>query len=321
MLNANVQFWQSVGYDGYAMLDRLLGSLDPATGDRAEDGMMEHITGPWYRIRDLSSYKYPICTFQVIMLNALWAAAGLQGMLTSTIAHDPASVFIPDLNQWVYEDPTFNEEYALDGTGQPLSPVQLLDYSSDGSAGRLRPVKFAGPSDDPEPYVPTESYVGEHPNGMLIMGSQLNSQVVRIGGWSTRLVQIEMPQLATAPLPWSNPLSYVPVPASVAFPLLGPTLDQVEEQDSVFIVHLSSTFPNATRFERSFSGGDWQSASPVDVLPVGQCVVEYRSVDDLGNYSGVARLAIWIPRTDDFVQLALSGTTRSQSLDCASPTS
>src|SRR2546429_7224991 len=35
-----------------------------------------------------------------------------------------------------------------------------------------------------------------HPQGMVIMGSQLNSRVVGIGGWSTRLVQINVPQLA-----------------------------------------------------------------------------------------------------------------------------
>ena len=68
------------------MLDRLLGTLDPATGLRADDGMMVQVEGARYRIRDLQSYRYPICTFQTIMLNALWAAAGLHGMLLSTMA-------------------------------------------------------------------------------------------------------------------------------------------------------------------------------------------------------------------------------------------
>src|SRR6185436_14976824 len=38
-------YWWGVGYDGSKMLDRLLGTLDPATGLRADDGMMEHVSG------------------------------------------------------------------------------------------------------------------------------------------------------------------------------------------------------------------------------------------------------------------------------------
>jgi len=317
MTNASNAYWRSVGYDGYAMLDRLLGTLDPATGLRADDGMMVHLGGARYQIRDLQSYRYPICTFQAIMLNALWAAARLQGMLSSTIDHDPAAVFIPDLNKWVYEDPTFNEEYSLDGVGDPLSPAELLGYSSSGEAGRLRAIKFPGPTADPETYIPAESYVGEHPAGMTIMGSQLNSRVVGIGGWSTRLVQIDGPLLATAPPPWSNPLSYVPVASTVAFPILAPIIDRVDLQDSVYVVQLSSTFPSAVRLERRVNAGQWESASSVDVLPVGQCLVEYRSLDEQGNYSATTRLDIWVPRGQGFLEQAVPGSTRSTSRYCA----
>src|SRR5207302_4192805 len=138
-IDADQQYWWGVGYDGYAMLDRLLGTLDPVTGVRADDGMMVLVQGARYRIRDVASYNYTLCTFQAIMLGALWEAAGLQGMLISTVDHDPSTVFIPELGRWVYEDPTFNEEYLLDGTGDPLSPVDLLTLSSNGQASRLRP--------------------------------------------------------------------------------------------------------------------------------------------------------------------------------------
>ena len=315
MLNANQAYWWSVGYDGYAMLDRLLGTLDPTSGVRADDGMMVHVGGARYQIRDLQSYRYPICTFQVIMLNALWAAAGLQGMLISTVDHDPAAVFIPELGRWAYEDPTFNEEYLLDGSGDPLSPVDLLTYSSAGAGGRLQPTKLQGPSFDPQTYIPVASYVAQHRQGMVIMGSQLNSRVVGVGGWSTRLVQINVPQLAFES-PFNNPVSYDPVSADVAFPALGVVVQQPQIQDSVYVTQLSSTFPNYQRVERRLNGGAWQTVGIVDVLPVGQCRVEYHSVDVMGNVSATAALDLWVPRTDGFTQSGIPGSVRSQAQYC-----
>ncbi len=44
------------------MLDRLLGTLDPVTGTRADDGMMVHVAGARYRIRDIQSYHYTLCS-------------------------------------------------------------------------------------------------------------------------------------------------------------------------------------------------------------------------------------------------------------------
>jgi hypothetical protein len=315
MTQASNVYWQAVGYDGYAMLNRLLGTLDTTTGIRADDGMMVHIGGARYRIRDIEAYHYPICTFQAIMLNALWAAAGLQGMLSSTIDHDPAAVFISDLNKWVYEDPTFNEEYALDGAGDPLSPTELLQSSSTGDAARLRPQKMPGPSVDPEPYGANHAYIDEHPAGMTIMGSQLNNRVVGVGGWSTRLVQIDVPQLASSPLPYSNPNTYAPVPAQYAFPVLGAVIDSVEVQDSVFVVHLSSTFPDHARFERRL-GATWATVSSVDVLPVGQCRVEYRSIDSQGNYSATTIVDVWAPRDEGFLQTPSTNGPRTGSVYC-----
>jgi len=318
LITTNNQYWWNVGYDGYAMLDRLLGTLDPATGVRADDGMMVRVASARYQIRDLQTYRYPFCTFQTIMLNALWAAAGLHGMLASTLAHDPAVVFIPELGRWVYEDPTFNEEYVLDGTGDPLSPERLLELSSTGRASRFGAVKGVHPDFDEEIYIAGHSYITEHPNGMVIMGSQLNSRVVGIGGWSTRLVQIDVPRLAEEP-GFNNPNSYVPVSAGEAFPMLAPTLQELTAEDSVFVVHLSSTFPNHQRFERRLVGQNWESIGDVDVLPVGAARVEYRSVDVLGSASGSAVLDVWAPRTQAFVQSAPLGSLRVQALYWVSP--
>ncbi len=311
-------YWTGVGYDGYAMLDRLLGTLDPSTGLRADDGMMVHVEGVRYQIRDIESYHYTLCTFQAIMLNALWAAAELHGLLISTIGHDPAAVFIPELGRWVYEDPTFNEEYLVDGIGDPVSPIDLLTLSSAGEANRLRATKLLGPNFDPQTYIQGDSYLNEHPEGMVIMGSQLNSRVVGIGGWSTRLVQIDVPRLATAPAPFNNPLSYVPVTAGDAFPTLGVVVQTLQVEDSVYVLQLSSTFPNHERFERRLNGGAWENVAALDVVPVGQCRAEYRSVDAVGSISANTVLEVWVPRGGAFVESGVAGSVRSQARYCVS---
>ena len=148
------------------------------------------------------------------------------------------------------------------------------------------------------------------------MGSQLNSRVVGVGGWSTRLVQINVPQLAFES-PFNNPVSYDPVSADVAFPALGVVVQPPQIQDSVYVTQLSSTFPNYQRVERRLNGGAWQTVGSVDVLPVGQCRVEYHSVDVMGNVSATAALDLWVPRTDGFTQSGIPGSVRSQAQYCS----
>ncbi len=318
-VNLDSQFWGAVGMDGYAMLDRLLGTLDPATGRRADDGMMAEVEGARYRIRDLATYHYVLCSYQDIMLNALWAAAGLHGMLISTVGHDPAAVFIPELGRWIYEDPEFNEEYLLDGVGEPLSPTELLTRSGAGEAGRLRATKHLGPTFDPEVYIATEAYINaSQPGGYLIMGSQLNNRVVGIGGWPMRYVQIDVPQLAQE-VPFNDSIAFARVTPEVAFPTLGPVVVDLRVEDSVYVVQLSSTFPNHQRFERRFDGLNWETVSDVDVLPVGATKVEYRSVDAGGSVSTSAVLDVWAPRTSDFLQSAIPGSVRAQARYYVSP--
>ncbi len=309
-------YWYNVAWDGYAMLDSLLGTLDPATGLRADNGMMVHVTGARYQIRDIESYRYVMCTFQDIMLNALWAAAGLHGMLASTVGHDPAVVFIPELDRWVYEDPTMNEEYLLDGAGDPLSPQDLLALSSAGEANRLYATKLPGPTFDPQVYIAGMTYLTNgYPSGMVIMGSQVYNRVVGIGGWPTRNVQIDVPQLAL-----ESPFNlYDRVTAAVAFPTLGVVVQQVQVQDSVYTVGLNSTFPNHEHFERRLNGGTWGRVEAVNVLPVGECRVEYRSVDTVGNVGVTAVIDLWVPRAEGFVASAMPGSLRSQAPYCVAP--
>src|SRR5207244_9147843 len=236
----------------------------PRTGLRASDGMMEHVAGARYRIRDIQSYHYVLCTYQAIIANALWAAAGLQGMRLTTLDHDPAAVFIPELGRWVYEDPTFSEEYLLDGTGDPLSAVELLAIGTNGEAARLRATKLPGPSFDPQVYIDGRSYLNVHPEGMVIMGSQLYNRVVGQRGWRGRYVQIDVPRLATAPAPLNDPTMYDRVSSGVAFPALGVAVQQLVAEDSVYVSTLASTFPNHDHFERRVNRGLWERVNGVD---------------------------------------------------------
>jgi len=319
-IDADAQYWGGVGMNGYAMLDRLLGTLDPATGVRADDGMMAHVGGARYEIRDIASYHYVLCSYQDIILEALWAAAGLHGMLISTVGHDPAAVFIPELGRWVYDDPEFNEEYFLDGTGEPLSPIDLLSLSSAGEAGRLIAEKRPGPTYDPEVYVAGASYISGSPTGYVIMGSQLNNRLVGVvlvghGSWPVRYVQIDVPQLADQS-PFNDPITYARVTGTDAFPTLGVVVQALQVQDSVYTVQLGSTFPNHQSFQRRVNGTTWENVRGIDVLPVGACRVEYRSVDAAGNISASAALDAWIPRAAGFVEAAAPGSVRSQARYC-----
>jgi hypothetical protein len=310
-------YWDAQRYDGYAMLDRLLGTLDLATGVRADDGLMEHVVGARYRIRDIPSYHYTLCTFQAIIANVLWAAAGLQGVRGATIGHDPGTVFIPELGRWVYEDPTFDEEYLLDGEGEPLSPTDLLSLSIAGQAGRLRAVKLSGPAFDPETYAAGWTYFAAgHPSGMLVMGGQLNGRVVDAGWAETHYVQIDVAGLAAAPWPLSDPTIYHRVTPQDAFPSLGVVVSQLAIQDSVYVIGLSSTLPDHDHFERRTNGGLWERVPESDVLPVGACRIEYRSVNAISNTSASAVLDVWAPRTPEFLEAGTGAGIRRQARLC-----
>ncbi len=119
-LAGDSNYWTQLYLDGPQMLDRLLGTQGEVQD--AANGMMERIGPARYRIRDLEDYRFVLCSYQSQMLIALWAAAGLQGMMVPTLGHDGSAVFIADLGKWVYMDPTYNEEYTMIGSSTPLSP-------------------------------------------------------------------------------------------------------------------------------------------------------------------------------------------------------
>jgi hypothetical protein len=307
-------YWSDVSGDGYAILNRLLGTLDPITGLRADDGIMVHVAGAHYRMRDIDSYHFLLCSYQTVVLNTLWAAAGLHGMLVWTFAHDPAAVFIPELGRWIYQDPSYNNDYVLDDTGDPVSPVDLLALSTSGTTERLRERRIPGPSYDPEVFVQDWTYMKAIPNGMVFMGSQVFKFDLS-NPWSGRFVQIDVPALANH-FPANDQTLYPRVTAAEAFPTLGVVVSNVHLEDSVFVVRLGSNYPNHKWFERRLQGGAWEPVEEDDVLPIGACVVEYRSVDDRGTSSATTVLSVWAPREQEFLPSGASLGVRAKARSC-----
>lgn len=297
----NLHQWAEFGYDGYASLDHLLGTLDPATGRRSDDGLMQHLEGVHYRIRDLRTYPWVLCSYQDVMLLALWAAGGMHGMLISTWAHDPAAVFVPELGKWVYEDPTYNEEFALDGAGQPLSPVELLVYSLAWDVPRLQPRKLATHPWTPYTYPdlsasPRASFIldGNY-LGLKVMGSQLYNRTNGRGvDYSLRHVQVPTAEMLATP-PFNNPWSYARVAPAVAFPDLGVGIADIRGSDARWTVHLTTSYPNHVKFQRRVGRDPWQDCDDVDALPAGALRVEYRSVDAAGTSGMTAVLQVRSP--------------------------
>jgi len=310
--NRDTDYWTPVSADGYVMLERLLGTLDPSTGQRADDGLMVHVSGAQYRIRDLDSYRYSPCTFQSVLAITLWAAAGLQGLLVHVPEHEPAAVFIPELSRWVYEDVAFSDDYLLDGGGEPLSPLDLLALAKEGSSSRVVPSKVAGPTYDPAVYVQNRTYMSVVPEGAVFVGSRLYmNDVVNATAWTGFMSIVDSSDQTDHP-EFASSL----VTAAQAFPTLGVSIGALSMSDSVYVANLGSTLPNHQRFERRLNGGPWQAAADIDVLPFGACRVEYRRVDAQGNTSALTVVDVWAPRATDFPKTADPASVRAHASLC-----
>ena len=125
---------------------------------------------------------------------------------------------------------------------------------------------------------------------------------------------VDVPDLANSP--FSNPAAYPRVTPDVAFPTLGVVVGEVTANDSIFTVSLTSTYPNHQRFERRTAGSSWQSVSTEDVLPVGACRVEYRSIDETGTVSATSIVDVWAPRIPEFLTESSLSSVRQQSRLC-----
>lgn len=155
---ADLAYWLGFNYDGFKMLDILLGTLDTGTGIRAADGLMTQVSGVQYRMVSESAFKYMFCTFQVSVLQCLFSAAGFESMMLSTQADDTCCVFIPGTG-WIHTSPTFNERFHL-GDNVPISPQVGFTEVKAGRIAGILPLKgvngsTVGPSWDNTQYCPS----------------------------------------------------------------------------------------------------------------------------------------------------------------------
>ena len=204
-VSADQEFWADYKYDGYAMLDTLLGTLNRQSGYRSDDGLMEQVVRGHYRIRDIGSFRYAYCTYQAAVLQVLWAAAGFQSMMLSSNGHDPAVVFIPKIG-WVYSDPTFNEELRVFGDTKPLTILEVLESIQRDDRKSIFPFKGidenrSGPLWDNEQYIASDvTYLKAVPSGFSYLRVLLNSSI--LGGSSNR----EVVTIRGSRDPWPGPI-------------------------------------------------------------------------------------------------------------------
>jgi hypothetical protein len=285
--SSDSMYWYNMHCNGFNMINVLFGTLNLDTLQREDDGMLSKIGTGEYRIKDFESYRAVLCSYQAYIYISLLASIGLHGMQLSIEGHDPAAVFIPELGKWIYEDPTFNEEYTLDGNGIPLSPVELLSYSVTDDFNRLIPLKTIKPNWDSNIYINNLenymcSYVSQRNNGFLLMGSQLRNDITDNVTWNFRNVQIAIDGLDGSP--FGDEEDYLRVSTSIAFPDLGVGIEKLIEVENGFNVFLKSSFPNHIKFIRKINNGDWKDCNDIDFLPLDDAVITYRSIDSEGFY-------------------------------------
>lgn len=295
------KFWSSYNLNGYAMLNKLV-NFD---GTEANP-MLEKLAGPAeFRIKnieedtlDASIYHTVLCTYQGQMMLYLAAAHGIYGTLVSTTGHDTFAFYVPELAQWVYMDPSYNEDFISSTTGRLASPADLYVASAMGTMYEdYITTKISGPIWDPEVYIdpkdhPRATYMGDgHPNGMTAMGSNLWQKFpVPL---KTNLLQFD------APIFYNNPIDPSTVGLSkrkrvqemgVLFPTLGVSVANSTQLSSDSIqLSLASNWPNHHHFEIQEGDGSWLLLNDNPILKVGYGAINIRSVNNAGVPSTVAR--------------------------------
>ncbi len=289
-VNSDSLFWWNLYPVGFDMLNALIGTLDLNTLERSDDGMMIKISQGKYQIRNYEQYHSVLCSWQQYIFVHLLAAAGLHGMVLTAQGHDPGAVYIPEFGKWVWEDPTFNEEYILDGVGEPLSPLELLYYSALGEVDRLTPLKSRGPDWDMAPYInlsecpPYTSYFSG--NGPIYyIRANLNNQYIDNPSWTAINVQYDSPDSPSSE-------SYTRVNEQIIFPQLGVKIEEVVEKEDGFRVTLSSNYPNHYKYLRKMNNGEWAQCAAIDSLPLIPGVYSYRSIDLQNNHGTDATVVL-----------------------------
>jgi hypothetical protein len=262
------------------MLNHLLGTVNLSTFSRNDDGMMIKVAPGRYRIRNYDAYRAVLCSWQQYFFIDLLAAAGLHGMQLRTDGHDPGAVFIPELEKWIWEDPTFNEEFTLDGIGVLLSPVEILLLSVQGDSNRLSPVKSRGPDWDISPYIDLSFISFIRVQGSLsAMGANINNRIIDNSSWKAVDVQFETYKFSTGP--FSN---YPTATLEQIFPQLGVKVVETRQVANGYQVKLETSFPNHYTYFRRINNSEWIECSNIDVIPFTPGIYSYRSVDLQNNH-------------------------------------
>lgn len=298
-------YWAAYNHNGYGMLCALLG-LDAATGVYTGEGFMVRVAPGYWRIRDVATFPFVLCSYQQSMLQMLLAAAGLHGMLITTYGHDPGATWVPSLGKWIMNDPTYNDTYLLDGTGAPLSPVELLNATTTGALHRLQVSKILTASGRVaptwadgvyiDPTAPGCTYLSDsHPSGFVIMGAQLNNSdrwsEAQVGG-AIRLCLIDGSARHRI-VPFGDEITYAPCAPYEAFPYLGCAVVNLEVLPTDEIsVHLETAQPHAQGYEVSIDGAMWIHCPQVHTVAAGSGLVQYRSVDHGGRPSSTASISM-----------------------------
>ena len=303
--DADSQHWAAYNHNGYRMLCDLLG-LDVYTGAYTGTGQMSRVSAGHWQMNDFDSYHFALCSYQQSMLQVLMAAAGLHAMLISTVGHDPGATWIPSLGKWIYNDPTYNEVYTLDGVGDPLSPTELMAVTAAGELGRLTISKTLTSGGRLAPTWATGEYITSanpactyltdyHPAGYVIMGSLLSNanRWSETGpGGSILLCMIDVPARLNY-YPFNNETTYPPCKPYEAFPHLGCAIVGITPDPAGEVsVELATGQPHAASFEQRIDGGSWTTCAAVHTVSSGSGPIQYRSLDGGGRPSSVASLSV-----------------------------
>lgn len=265
--NIDNAYWATFGHDAAAMLDVLLGTLQP-NGTRLNDGAMEHVSGSLYRYKSISDIRSVWCSWQHDMCTLLLATLGYPSMLSSIIGHDPMRVQYGDRGEWGYFCATYNESYELVGGSAPLD---LLDLRDLGPAAVVS-AKHGGPGWDPMPYI-TASYLGDNPGGWPELAVVLDSRIVPLGAADRRKRAVDSPTLDASGLFAGTPRCS----ERVARPYLGAYLRGLPIAGRF---RVESNWPGSTGLVRR-DGSDWVASSPFGF--VGPDAVEIAPVDANGQ--------------------------------------
>lgn len=263
-------YWIAYGTDAVAMLNGLMALLTPVNA----------ATGH-YRVTSWASYRVALCTYQDVALGALLAGAGLLSCVVRTTGHDPLATWVPSVGRWVYNDPTYNECFVVNGL--PATPVELSQVGNAGATNsRMLTTTVDRPTWAARAWiVDAESTKNSYRTDKGALAWGFVGAYLRDVAGRARYVLVDSPAARAAALPWHEYGA-----AEVVYPDLG-CRASVRRTAAGTEVRLTTAQPRAVRFERQVGAAAWQTCGASDSL-ARDGSASYRSVDSAGASSSVA---------------------------------